>query len=145
MCADHASEIRRAIERQPVATVQRFAELLGWRGLRVYGLYVADLKMAVDESPIVIYYMTTDEKFNLQINCHPHCQQRQFRATVKAERYGICNVGWHDFELDEHAFDLPAVVDRLRPYLQRSSFKDRRWRRALKTELERKAAACGLS
>jgi hypothetical protein len=124
-------ELHRILDAQPLPRMRFFASLLGWNDLQLE--YV---RLPEDEAQrgsvcgcVVIFYMTTDPKFNLQINTYPHGQCRHHRATVKADRYGIINVGWHDFQLCEDDTRLCADVERLTPWLRRDQFKDRAWRR----------------
>ena len=128
------SDIQRTLATQPLARMQQFAELLGWRGLRLGHVRLCDDEAARADAPdgMVIFYQTTDEKFNLQINTYPHGQCRQHRATVKAERYGIRHVGWHEFELLDDPDKLRQEADRLRPWLDRRLFRDAKRRRQFK-------------
>ncbi|MFN0020220.1 MAG: hypothetical protein ACKVP0_18315 [Pirellulaceae bacterium] len=111
--------------------MQRLAEFLGWNGLRLeYGRIPKDERTKAElRGQIFIYYMTTDEKFNLQINTNPHGQTRQHQATVKAERYGIIHTEWQHFELPDDEASLVRLAETLKPLLKRSNFKDRDWRK----------------
>jgi hypothetical protein len=80
---------------------------------------------------VVVYYATTDPKFFIQINTYPHGQIRRHQATVRADRYDIFNVGWHDFELHDDERQFTAEAERLEPWLFRTQFKDRKWRKRL--------------
>jgi hypothetical protein len=114
------SELQRVLAAQPVARMQRIAAMWGWHGLRLWS--VRDSQVA---GGAILWYMTPDEKFNLQINQHPIGQSRTYRATVKAERYEIVNTGWHDFELFDDDAALVAEADRLHCWLDRRRLKDR--------------------
>lgn len=113
--------------------MQQFAELLDWRGLRLRYVCLREdeAARAIVPSGVVIFYQTTDDKFNLQINTYPHGQCRQHQATVKAERYGIGHVGWHEFELFDDDDAVRHEADRLRPWLDRRMFRDVDRRRQL--------------
>ena len=124
------AEIQRTLANQPSARMEFFAGLLGWRGLRLWKHLLSDddVSTANLKNPLVIWYETTDEKFNLQINQYPIGQTRTYQATVKAERYGIGSVGWHSFEMFEDDESLKREAARLRPWLERRQFKDRKLR-----------------
>jgi hypothetical protein len=119
------------LERQPLQRMQYFAALLGWRGLQLESVRLPEVS-AKDNIPdgIVIYYATTDRKFFLQINTWPHGQTRKYSATVRADRYGIPNIGWHPFELFEDG-RIESETQRLMAILHRKLFKDGLWRRQL--------------
>lgn len=122
------SEIRRVLEGQPLGRMRLFASLLGWNGLQLEHVRLPEGSVAVDGNVgVLVYYMTTDPKFNLQINVHPSGQARHYHATVKAERYRITNVGWHDFELTDDNQSLLAEAEQLKPWLYRPQFKNREW------------------
>jgi len=121
------TEIQRVLERQPLTKMQLFASLLGWNGLRLEHVRLPDKEQASTGVGVVIFYMTTDPKFNLQINTFPHGQYRRHRATVNAERYSIIHVGWHDFELADDDQSLLVEAERLKPWLYRPQFKRRNW------------------
>ncbi len=76
--------------------------------------------------------LTTDEKFNLQINENPLYQSVTHQATIKAARYGIKHIGWHPFTLYDDDGRLIDEVERLRPWLDRKLFKNRQWLREFK-------------
>lgn len=124
------SELRRVLERQPLGRMQLFASWLGWNGLQLEHVSLSEGSIAVNgDVGVLVYYMTTDLKFNLQINVHPSGQPRRYHATVNAERYGIRNVGWHDFEITDDDQSLLAEAERLKPWLFRPQFKKKEWRR----------------
>ena len=120
-------ELNRALAAQPLPRMRLFASLLGWNGLQLEHVRLTNSEQAKVGSGVVIFYMTTDPKFNLQINTFPHGQCRHHRATVKAERYRIINVGWQDFDLPDDDQLLLAEIDRLKPWLYRPQFKKREW------------------
>jgi hypothetical protein len=122
-------DIQRILSVQPLYRMRLFASLLGWKGLQLEHFRWKQEDDHESALGVAIYYTTTDVKFNLQINCQPHGQIRHYRATIKADRYGIISVGWHDFELHEDDQRLFAEVERLKPWLRRDQFKDRAWRR----------------
>lgn len=122
---------REIVAQQPYARMQYFASLLGWRGLRLLSIQLSkeEIRRCTNiPDGIVIVYDTCDLKFSLQINTYPHGQTRFHAATVKAERYGIFNIGWHPFELFDEDELLLAEAKRLQPILSRQLYKDRRWR-----------------
>ena len=125
---------REIVAQQPYARMQYFAALLGWRGLSLFSHRIPDEVIGPDVNipdGIVIYYCTSDQKFFLQINTDSNDQTRFHRATVRAERYGIINIGWHPFELFDEDERLIAEAKRLMPMLGRQWYKDRKWRREL--------------
>ncbi len=125
------SETQRFLSAQPLRQMQRLAELLGWNGLRLeYGRTPNDERFNEEiRGHLFVCYMTTDEKFNLQINTYPHDQTRRHQATVKAERYGIIHTEWQHFELPDDEASLVRLAETLKPLLKRSNFKDRAWRK----------------
>ncbi len=129
-------ELQRIRSAQPLGRMRDLAARLGWRGLELEHVRLrdAEAERANIANGIVIFYMTTDLKFNLQINTYPHGQCRTHRATVKADRYGIVNVGWHDFVLHDDDSALDQEIARMHPWLYRSHFKDPVWRRRLARE-----------
>ena len=80
-------DLRRILTAQPLAKMQSFAALLGWKGLRLECVLLDDAEASRANVPhgVVIYYMTTDDKFHIQINTYPHGQVRLHQATVKAQ------------------------------------------------------------
>ncbi len=125
---------REIVARQPLARMQYFASLLGWRGLRLFSHRIpAEAIVPEVNIPdgIVIYYCTSDVKFSLQINANPHGQTRFHSATVRADRYGILHTGWHPFELFDDEEPLIAEAQRLKSNLGRHLFRDRQWRWSL--------------
>ena len=128
-------QLQEVLSVQPFARMRRFAEQLGWRGLRLeYFRLWDDNECPEITQRVVIYYITTDEKFNLQINTQPHGQTRVHSAVVKAQRHGIIHTPWQDFELFEEDALLQGEVERLRPWLYRENFKNRAWRRRMEAE-----------
>ena len=122
---------------KPIARMRWFASLLNWRGLQLERVVFTDEQIAewnVPQSGIVTYYMTPDLKFNLQINETPNGQSVTHQATIKADRYGIANIGWHPFTLNEENDSLRAEAERLRPWLERNNYKNRKWLRQFKRE-----------
>lgn len=119
-------DVQRILATQPLLRMRQFAELLGWRGLRLGYVLLRDDEAtpANAHGGVVIFYQTTDEKFNLQINTYPHGQCRQHQANVKADRYGILHVGWHEFELFHDHDRFCQEAERLRPWLDRQMFRN---------------------
>lgn len=126
-------ELKRILNAQPLAQMQHFARELGWKGLRLEHACLSDdeASKAGVGSGVVIFYATTDPKFFLQINTWPHGQFGTHRATVRADRYGVFHVGWHEFVLHDDERLLAMEADRLKPWLFRRQFKDRKWRKVL--------------
>lgn len=86
----------------------------------------AEIEKGVIPPPgILVDYMTTDSKFNLQFNEIPQGDSYALQATIKAERYGIRDIGWHPFTLFEDEEALIAEAERLRPWLDRKTYKTR--------------------
>lgn len=143
-CVLSNADVRAILAAQPVLRMQRFAAMLGWRGLQLEHVRVDMLENhKLDGPAIVIYYTTTDRKFFLQINTHPHGQTRLHQATVIAWRYGMHSVGWHAFELFDEDQQLIAEGKRLEPLLARSLVKDRNWRRRFLNQHPEYALICG--
>ena len=126
---------RQLLNSKPLARMRYFASLLGWNGLQLeYKTFSPDeiAKYGCPATGILTYYMTTDFKFNLQINEVTTGQALAHQATIKADRYGICNIGWHPFDLSENDQQLMQEVERLRPWLDRQLYKNASWRRTFK-------------
>src|SRR5687767_10591358 len=87
-------ELQRILEAQPYLRMRHFAEMLGWRGLQMF-------KCQDERIPggLLMYYTTSDQKFNLQINARERLSTTLFQACVVAERYRIVHTDWHRFEL----------------------------------------------
>jgi hypothetical protein len=120
-------EHRKILNSKPLARIRRFASLLGWNGLQLEYIRFSPeeiVKYNVPSSGIITNYMTTDLKFNLQINELPNGQSHTHQATIKADRYGIRNIGWRPFEMFEDDQQLIQEVERLRPWLDRRLYKD---------------------
>jgi len=130
-------EQRRIFNSKPIERMRRFVRFLHWSGLQLERiLFTTDeiAKWNVAPSGIIAYYMTTDAKFNLQINELDIAQPFTHQGTVKAERYGIRDVGWHPFTLFEDVERMKLEAERLRPWLDRKSYKNRQWIRKVKRE-----------
>jgi hypothetical protein len=121
---------------KPFWHMRRFAAMLGWHGLRLEWVRFRDEDAARDvgmpESKILVYYLTTDREFSIQINELPPHDGRLHQATVGAFRYGITQLGWHPFELFGDAANLATEAERLRPFLDRQQFRDPLRRAAFK-------------
>ena len=112
--------------------LRRFGSMLGWWGLQLNYIRLSDEESKRGNVPdgLVIYYMTTDSKFNLQINTTPCGQTRFHQATLKADRYGVVHVGWHPFELFDDDEQLELEARRLKPWLDRKNLRDPARRRS---------------
>lgn len=125
------SDQQRIFDSKPIARMRRFAELLHWRGLQLERLLFTEDDIVRYNAPpigILVFFCTPDNKFNLQINERPAGDPFTHQATVKAERYGILNIGWHPFTLYEDEPRLIAEATRLAPVLERNQYKNRHWR-----------------
>jgi hypothetical protein len=113
---------------QPAFRLRRFAELLGWRGLRLG-------HVVLDDGSLVLWYQTTDEEFHLQVNPYPQGQSTRYQATVIAVRYGLPlnAVGFHEFSLSGEDEDLLHAAEKLKPILCRKNFKNKEWRKLLRS------------
>lgn len=123
------------IDSNPIERIRRFAGLLHWRGLRLERILFTDDQVGqlnLPSSGIITYYMTTDLKFNLQINELSKTPVFTHQATIKADRYGIRDIGWHPFTLFDNDEKLQAEAERVRPWLDRNLFKDTQWLSNLK-------------
>ncbi|MFO0916220.1 MAG: hypothetical protein U0795_24895 [Pirellulales bacterium] len=130
-------EQRRIYDSKPIERMRRFARLLHWRGVQLERiLFTAEQITAWDvpSAGIITYYVTTDLKFNLQINEMDTTPPFTHQATVNADRYGIRSVGWHPFTLFDEDERLRFEADRVRPWLDRNLYKDRRWLGKLRRE-----------
>jgi hypothetical protein len=128
-------EQRRILDSKPIWRMRRFAALLNWHGLQMshHLLSAEDIeRLNFHPSGIIVYYMTPDLKFNLQINENPVGQTVTHQATIKASRYGIIHIGWHDFSLFEDDDNLKREAERLRPWLDRNLYKNKAWLREFK-------------
>lgn len=114
--------------------MRRFAAFLHWHGLQLERVLFTDDEIRKWNMPPtgITYYMTTDPKFNLQISEFESAPPFTHQATIKADRYGISNVGWHPFTLFEDGDKLRAEAERLRPWLDRVLYKNRKWLRDFK-------------
>lgn len=118
---------------KPLARIRALASSLGWHGIQLSSFSACSIEDApTEETPFGVFYMTTDEKFNLQINENPAGQSRTYQATVKAERYGILHTEWVHFDLSDDAAALAEVIQHMLPLLGRENFKNRKWLRAIK-------------
>lgn len=125
-------EQSRILAAKPIARMRRFAALLNWQGLKIFYHFFSpgeDAGTSVPNTRFIVWYMTSDEKFNLQINEHPIGQSLTHQASVKAIRYGISNNGWHPFVLGDGDDELRSEAERLRSKLDRRLWKNRSWRR----------------
>lgn len=104
-----------------------FASLLNWHALQLEWVNLSQIAATrgpdVPESKILVYYVTTDREFHLQINELPD-HPKLYQATVGPFRYGIGLIGWHRFELCDDDADLIAEAQRLKPFLDRQQFRD---------------------
>lgn len=123
------SELQKLLADQPLGRLQALAAGLGWKGLQLLSHVVPDVELARLnlKTQAILWYETSDEKFNLQINIHPQGQTRHYQAIVKAERYGISVTDWHPFVLPDRLDAIEALTDQLKPFLLRSTFKNPAW------------------
>lgn len=127
-------EHQRLLAHKPIESVQRFAEMLHWNGIEMdWVLFTPEEieKWNVPSSGLLVWYLTTDLKFNIQVNETPPWEAVGHQASIVARRYGIRDVGWHPFNLS-HGHELESEVERLRPWLDRRNFKNPKWRREFK-------------
>lgn len=76
------------------------------------------------DSKIIVYYLTTDKQFHLQINELPG-RPRLHQAAIGPLRYGIAPyLDWHPFDLFDDDDELIAEARRLKPFLDRQQFRD---------------------
>lgn len=115
---------------KPYWRMRWFASLLNWHGLVLewvrFGDEDARTSIGVSESRILVYYVTNDREFHIQINELPD-GPNVYQATMGPFRYGIgCHfaIGWHRFELFENDAELVAEAQRLKPFLDRQQFRD---------------------
>jgi hypothetical protein len=128
---------RSILNSKPIHRMRWFASLLNWHGLQLGAHVVSSPEKAnwtVPVSGMIVWYMTPDLKFNLQINEYPIGQSIDYQATIKADRYGIVHIGWHPFTLFENDDDLRKEVERVRPWLDRNLHKNRAWLRDFKAQ-----------
>jgi hypothetical protein len=131
------AEQQRILASKPIWRMRRFAAFLNWHGLELshHILSAEDIeRLNFHASGIIVAYMTPDLKFNIQINENPIGQTVMYRATIKADRYGIVHVGWHDFKLFEYNDDLRREAERLGPWLDRALYKNKARLRSFKTQ-----------
>ncbi|NLS92320.1 MAG: hypothetical protein GXX96_09095 [Planctomycetaceae bacterium] len=129
------AEQRRIFNAKPIHRMRWFASLLHWHGLQLERIVPPPDEAAglrIPEPGIIAFYMTTDWKFNLQINETPIGQSVTHQATIKADRYGINRIDWHPFTLFDDDEELKHEAERLRPWLDRKLYKDRKWLRAFR-------------
>ena len=119
----------RIFAQQPIAGIQQFAQMLGWRGLMPHLVQLPSHDVARLGIEYVFGYSTGDLKFFLQLNQSLHGQTKLYAASVAAERYGITATPFYDFEYFEDPRLMEAEARRLTPLLHRHNFKDARWRR----------------
>ena len=127
----------RVFHSKPIHRMRWFASLLYWHGLQQERIVFSpdeSTEFNIPEPGIITFYMTTDWKFNLQINETPIGQSVTHQATIKADRHGIRDIGWHPFTLFDDDAALKREADRLRPWLDRRLHKDRKWLRAFKQD-----------
>ena len=104
-----------------------FAADLGWS--RMLEIRREDMGLTWYESS----EREDDLGLRLQINPHPHGQDITFNAIVYAFRYRLCS-GWHTFDLSTSDEMIKADVERMRVWLQRSWYADRRKRRVFRKQ-----------
>ena len=122
------SEVSAYLAAKPLICLRDLAAALDWHGLQLHTCTVPGSK-----SWPVVYYLTTDLKFNLQINEVPNSGEPiEYQATVKAERYGILHTKWIRFTLPDSPEAFAAAVANLRPLVWRGNFKSRQWLRDIK-------------
>lgn len=128
------AEQRRVLASKPIDRMRWFASLLNWNGLQLERVPCSPDEIAAWGVPggIIAYYMTPDLKFDLQINENPIGQSVTHHATITADRYGIRNICWHPFTLFDDDDALRREAQRVRPWLDRSLYKNRRWLREFK-------------
>jgi hypothetical protein len=130
-------EQRRIFASKPIERMRRFAALIHWRDLQLERIIFTQDEISewdLPRSGIITYYVTTDDKFNLQINELDATSPFTHQATIKADRYGIRNIGWCPFTLSDDFDKLKMEAERLRPWLDRGLYKNRSWLREFKRE-----------
>lgn len=120
---------RELVLAKPYWRMRTFASMLNWHGLRLEWIRFRDEDAArsptVPACRILVYYVTTDQEFHIQINELPD-QPDLYHATVGPFRYGISQIaiGWHRFELFSSDADLAIEARRLKPFLDRQQFRN---------------------
>lgn len=135
--AHYTAEQARFVRAKPRYQLQRFAELLGWRGLQQYHVVLPAAqvqKWSIPAPGVIVYYATPGTRFFLQINEASADDKLPYKATVIPDKFGMRAIGWHPFTLPADDLQLEAEAARLRPYLDRGLFKSRQWRRRFKRE-----------
>lgn len=104
-----------------------FASLLNWHGLQLQWLKLIDLEATrwpnAPDSKVLVYYVTTDREFHIQISEIPD-RPSLHQATIGPFRYGIGQNRWHRFDLLDDDADLIVEAHRLKPFLDRQQFRD---------------------
>lgn len=129
------AEQQRILDTRPLARMRPFAAMLNWRGLQLERLIFTPDQIAkwdVPASGIITFYMTTDWKFNLQINELNAGSGFTHQGAVKPDRYGLRATDWIPFTLYEDDDALRREADRVRPWLDRRIYRNRESLRALK-------------
>lgn len=127
-------EQRAIVFAEPRWRMRWLASQLNWNGLELEWVRFTDedalLDKRVPDSRILIYYVTMDKEFHIQIN-KIHDYPGLYQATVGPFRYRISQVkiGWHRFELFDEDDRIKEELRRLKPHLDRQLFRDP-WRRA---------------
>jgi hypothetical protein len=130
--AHNGAELQRLLQKRPFFRMQQFAERLGWRGLRMEHLWLREQNGNLPAGSLIVYYITTDARFHIQINESPCGQWETHGAAVIAERYELVPTPFHDFRLGSDDRQLKAEAQRLAPYLSRANFKSKAWRSQLR-------------
>lgn len=121
---------------KPYWRMRQFASLLGWRGLVLSWTRITDEEAKCSPTPpktrLFVYYVTTDERFRIQINELPAGQSRYYQAAIAPFHYRISQTEWHPFELFDNDAALIGEAERLRGFLHRQRFRDPVQRAAFK-------------
>jgi hypothetical protein len=118
----------------PLMLLREFASELGWQGLQQYQFALTpDICGSYPVGTIITSYITSDEKFNLQINENPVGQKRTYQATIFAVRYGLGPMGWHPIVIDGRQSAINEAA-RLKPVLSRAILRNPKSRRTFVRE-----------
>ena len=104
--------------------------MLGWRGLQLKYIWFSPQEIEAGRGPasgLCVYYHTGAWRYALQVNEAKPEDDFTHKATIIPDRYGLRALDWHPFTLFEDDDRRAQEAERLKPYLCRQSFKNRRW------------------